>query len=57
MPKFKVTAVYHTYCTAFVEADNEDDAYDLAREQDGIDFKPSNEVYDWYIDQVVEVEE
>lgn len=57
MPKFRARAVYYTYCTAFIEADSAEEAYKLAKDADGIDFKPSNESYDWHIDEVVEVEE
>ena len=57
MPKFRARAVYYTYCTAFIEADTVEEAYKLAKDADGIDFKPSNESYDWHIDEIVEVEE
>jgi hypothetical protein len=56
MPKFKVTAVYYTYCTAEVQAENVDQAYLLAKEMDGGDFKPSNEHFDWHINEVREIE-
>jgi hypothetical protein len=56
MPKFKIMAVYSTYCTATVEAENVEDAYKLAKELDGDAFKPSNEHFDWHINQVSEIE-
>ena len=55
MPKFKVTAVYYTYCTAEVEAESEEQAEAIAKDMDGGDFTPSNENFDWHINQVSEV--
>lgn len=57
MKKFRVTACYYTYCTAVVEADTEDEAYKLAREMDGGDFKESGELGDWHINDVTEIKE
>ena len=56
MPKFRTMAVYYTYCTAIIEADNAEQAYQLAKDADGIDFKPSNESYDWHINEVTEID-
>ena len=56
MPKFKVMAVYSTYCTTEVEAENAEDAYKQAKELDGDAFKPSNENFDWHINQISEVD-
>lgn len=38
MPKFKVTAKVTTYCHIIVEAKDENEAYDIAKETDGGDF-------------------
>jgi len=57
MKKFKVTACYYTYCTAEVEAETEDEAYKIAKDMDGGSFTPSNENYDWHINQVEEIKE
>jgi len=57
MKKFKVTACYYTYCTAEVEAEDEDQAYDIARGMDGGDFTPSKDNFDWHINDVVEIKE
>lgn len=57
MKKFKVTASYITYCTAEVEAEDRDQAYDIARDMDGGDFTPSEENFDWHISQVTEIED
>lgn len=56
MPMFKATAVYYTYCTAIIEAENVDQAYLLAKDMDGGEFKPSNENFDWHINEVTEIE-
>jgi hypothetical protein len=56
MAKFKVIAAYSTYCSAIIEAENVDEAYKLAKELDGDAFKPSNENFDWHINQVNEVD-
>lgn len=55
MKKFKVMASYITYCTAEIEAENEDAAYEIARDMDGGDFEPSRDCYDWHINQVTEI--
>jgi len=55
MKKFKVTACYYTYCTAEVEAENEDQAYEIAKDMDGGDFTESRDNYDWHINEVKEV--
>jgi hypothetical protein len=57
MKKFKVTASYITYCTAEVVAEDEDQAYEIARDMDGGDFTPSEENFDWHISQVTEIKE
>jgi hypothetical protein len=57
MKKFKVTACYYTYCTAEVEAEDEDQAYDIARDMDGGDFTPSENNFDWHINNVEEIKE
>jgi len=57
MKTYKVTACYFTYCTAEVEAENEDQAYQIAREMDGGDFKESNELGDWHINDIQEIEQ
>lgn len=57
MKKFKVTASYITYCTAEVEAEDENLAYHIARYMDGGDFIPSKECFDWHISQVTEIKD
>jgi hypothetical protein len=56
MPKFKATAVYYTYCTVEIEAENADHAEEIAKDMDGGDFTPSNEHFDWHINNVSEIE-
>lgn len=58
MPKFIVTASYVTYCTAEIEADNQEEAFAIAKSMDGGDFQP--DTYggsDWNIEEVRELEE
>ena len=55
MKKFKVTASYITYCTAEVEAEDRDQAYEMARDMDGGDFTQSRDNYDWHISDIQEV--
>jgi len=57
MKKFKVIACYYTYCTAEIEAESEEQAYEIARDMDGGGFTPSNENYDWHINEVEEMDE
>jgi hypothetical protein len=58
MKKFKVTACYYTYCTAEVEAETEDDAFEKARDMDGGSFDADEHSgSDWHINEVEEVEE
>jgi hypothetical protein len=40
MAKFKVTASYITYCTTEIEADTEQEAYEIALNMDGGSFDP-----------------
>jgi hypothetical protein len=55
MAKFRVEAVYHTYCTAIIEADTLEEAERIADEADGLDFIPSDEYFDWHINNVSEI--
>jgi len=55
MKKYKVTASYLTFCTLEVEAENEDQAWEMAREADGGDFEALPDLADWYINEVQEV--
>lgn len=57
MKTYKITACYYTYVTAEVEAETEEQAYEMAREMDGGDFKQSGELGDWHINDVIEVNE
>ena len=56
MPQFKVIAAYSSYSTAIIEADDVEQAYTMAKDMDGIDFKPSNELIDWHIHEVTEID-
>jgi hypothetical protein len=54
MKTYKVLAQYVTYVYAFIEAENEEQAWDIAREMDGGVYKDSG-YGDWDIDSVEEV--
>jgi hypothetical protein len=57
MSQYKVSACYTVHCYATVEAENKDDAYALAKQMDGGDFKmePDYGLSDWHINGVAEV--
>lgn len=55
MKKYKVVAVYYSSCTAEVEAESEDHAYELAQEMDGASFTDSGQNHDWHINHVEEI--
>ena len=57
MKTYKVTATYTVYCETEIEAENKDQAYQIAREMDGGDFKQSNELGDWHINDIQEIEQ
>jgi len=55
MKKYNITAYYTTTCFVEIEAENEDDAYEIARNMDGGNFT-STDSGDWRIVDVEEVE-
>jgi uncharacterized membrane protein YkoI len=57
MKTYKVLASYRTYVYALVEAENEDQAYEIAHDMDGGDFErdKGDDLSDWSIDDVQEV--
>lgn len=61
MKKYKVIASYVTFCELEIEAEDRDQAWELAKEADGGDFEPLKgrwgELSDWHIDDVREVKE
>jgi hypothetical protein len=57
MKTYRITASMTTYCYATIEADSEDEAYEIARGMDGGDFTPDPMRGDWSIDSVYEAEE
>jgi hypothetical protein len=56
MKTYRVLASYTTYCEVTIEAENEDEAYEIATQMDGGSFD-SKGYGDWNIDQVTEEEE
>jgi len=57
MKTYKVLASYRTFVYALVKAEDEDQAYDIARDMDGGDFERAkgDDLSDWSIDDVEEV--
>ena len=56
MNKFKVVASYKSYCMVEIEAEDEDQAWEIAREMDGGAFEPTdNPCGNWFIEDVEEV--
>ena len=56
MTKFKVLASYKLYCMVEIEAEDEDEAWEIASNMDGGSFEPSdNGEGSWYIEEVTEV--
>ena len=57
MKKYKATAMYSSSCAVIIQAESEDQAYQIAKEMDGGSFTPSDDdSSDWRIDRVVEVD-
>jgi len=56
MAHFRILASYTVYCSMNVEADNIDEARQLAYDADGGDFN-SDEYSDWNIDDIITTEE
>ena len=52
MAHFRILASYTVYCSMNVEADNIDEARELAYDADGGDFN-SDEHGDWNIDDII----
>jgi hypothetical protein len=54
MKKYKVIASFVTYCSAEIEAETEDEAFETALQMDGTDFDHETTDY-WEIDEVKEI--
>ena len=56
MTKFKVVASYKSYCMVEIEAEDEEQAWEIARDMDGGSFTPTDNPFgSWYIEDVQEV--
>ena len=55
MAKFKIIASYISACEIVIDAENEAQAYQMAKQLDGGDFTPLNAQYDWNITDIVKV--
>lgn len=56
MKKFKVLVSYVTYCTMVIEAENENEASEIAKMTEGSAFECTG-AGDWRINDVLEIEE
>lgn len=60
MKKYKVIATYLSWCETEIEAENEEQAWEVALDADGADFEPLGnrfkELNDWHISDVSEIE-
>lgn len=54
MKHYQILASYTVYCSMDVEAENEDEAREIAYNADGGDFS-TDEHGDWNIDNIIEV--
>jgi len=54
MKKYKVTASFTTVCHVFIQAENMDEALEIARDMDGGQFEPGD-MDDWFIESAEEV--
>ena len=59
MKKYRITASYTVYCHATVEAENKDEAFEIAITMDGGDFDIDNDspYGDWSINDVTAIGE
>ena len=57
MKTYRIKAIYTSYCTAEIEAENEEQAHAIAQEMDGSEFEPAEHAGDWRIYDVVEIDE
>lgn len=59
MKQFKVIASYTTFVYTTVEAENEDQAYELASDIDGGEFEPlhGDDMSDWSINEIEEIKQ
>ena len=55
MKKYQVISTVTNYYSLIIEAENDDEAWDMARDADGSDFEPHDEG-DWEIYSVGEVQ-
>jgi hypothetical protein len=56
MKTYKVTASYRTFCTVEIEAEDQDQAIDIAKELDGSVFECDTNPSDWEIEYAEETE-
>ena len=54
MKTYRVTASYRTFCTVEIEAENQEQAYEMANELDGSVFESTIDPDDWQIEHIQE---
>jgi hypothetical protein len=54
MKTYRVTASYRTFCTVEIEAEDQDQAYEIAIELDGSVFESTIDPDDWQIEHIEE---
>lgn len=56
MKTYKITAVYTSYCVTEIEAENEDEAFNIAQDLDGGAFDPIENEGDFRIYDIQQIE-
>ena len=54
MKKYRINIISSTIYSTEVEANSEEEAYQIGQNMDGADFTPSYDI-DWEVDSVVEI--
>lgn len=54
--KYRVVATMHTHLECEIEAENEEDALEIAKSKDGSEFSEIGDNGDWYINDVFEID-
>ena len=55
MAKFKVTATLDVGFEAIIEAENEEEAWAIARKEEGADWEKTDDGHDWTLESIWEV--
>ena len=55
MAKYKVTATLDVGFEAIIEAENEEEAWAIARKEEGADWEKTDDGHDWTLENIWEV--